>query len=127
MANSLEVRSPILDHNVIEFAANIPPNLKYNHGEKKYILKHTFKQILPDEIMYRKKMGFSVPLSQWFRGELKEFASDHLLSTNAGVSNFFKKDVLKKLWDHHQDNTRNYSTILWSLLMFELWYRKFQW
>lgn len=125
MANSLEVRAPILDHNVIEYAANIPPDLKYNNSEKKYILKQTFKQILPDEIMYRKKMGFSVPLAQWFREELKEFASNHLLSSNASVNNFFEKDVLKKLWDHHQGKTRNYSTILWSLLMFELWYRKF--
>lgn len=125
MANSLEVRSPILDHNVIEFAANIPPGLKYNHGEKKYILKQSFRQILPDEIMYRRKMGFSVPLAQWFREELKEFASSRLLSADAGVNNFFKKDVLKNIWDLHQAETRNYATILWSLLMFELWYRKF--
>jgi asparagine synthase (glutamine-hydrolyzing) len=125
MANSLEVRAPILDHNVIEYAANIPPNLKFNHGEKKYILKQAFKQILPDEIMYRKKMGFSVPLAQWFRGELKEFASDHLLSPNAGVNNFFRKDIILQIWNIHQCNIRNYSTILWSLLMFELWYREF--
>lgn len=125
MANSLEVRAPILDHKVIEFAANIPPNLKFNNGEKKYILKQSFKQILPKEIMYRRKMGFSVPLAQWFREELKEFTSRNLLSTDAGVNNFFNKDILERIWNLHQARTRNYSTILWSLLMFELWFRKF--
>ncbi|MDR4499784.1 MAG: asparagine synthase (glutamine-hydrolyzing) [Candidatus Scalindua sp.] len=125
MANSLEVRSPILDHKVIEFAANIPPGLKYNNGEKKYILKQSFKQILPKEIMYRRKMGFSVPLAQWFREEMKAFVSSNLLSTDAGVNNFFRKEIILKIWNLHQTCTRNYSTILWSLLMFELWYRKF--
>ncbi len=125
MANSLEVRSPILDHKVIEFAANIPPRLKYNNGEKKYILKQSFKQILPKEIMYRRKMGFSVPLAKWFREELKAFASSNLLSTDAGVNNFFRKEIIMKIWNLHQARTRNYGTILWSLLMFELWYGKF--
>ncbi len=125
MANSLEVRAPILDHNVIEFAANIPPNLKYNRGEKKYILKQSFKQILPKEIMYRRKMGFSVPLALWFREELKEFTSRNLLSRDAGVNNFFDRDILERIWNLHQARTRNYSTILWSLLMFELWYKEF--
>ena len=125
MANSLEVRAPILDHNLVEFAATIPPHLKYNRGEKKYILKQSFKQILPDEIMYRKKMGFSVPLARWFRNELKVFTCNHLFSPNAAVNNFFQEEILKKMWDHHQSGVRDYSTILWSLLMFELWFRRF--
>ncbi len=125
MANSLEVRAPILDHNVIEFAAGIPPDLKYNQGEMKYILKKTFHNILPDEIMYRKKMGFSVPLADWFRGELKEMASQCLFAKDAGLSHFFRIQPLEEIWNLHQAGTRNYATILWSLLMFELWYREF--
>ncbi|MCP5007659.1 MAG: asparagine synthase (glutamine-hydrolyzing) [Planctomycetes bacterium] len=125
MANSLEVRAPILDHNVIEYAANIPSNLKYNNGEKKYILKKAFKQILPEEVMYRKKMGFSVPLAQWLREELREFAENLLFSSGSGMNMFFQRNVLERIWNLHQANTRNYSTILWSLLMFELWYREF--
>jgi len=125
MANSLEVRAPILDHNVIEFAAKIPAGLKYNRGEKKYILKQTFQQMLPPETMYRKKMGFSVPLADWFRGELQELAYNYLFANDAGVNHFFRKDALKKIWNTHQAAKRDYATILWSFLMFELWYQKF--
>jgi len=125
MANSLEVRAPILDHNVIEFAASIPPELKHNRGEKKYVLKHAFAKILPREIMYRKKMGFSVPLADWLRGELKAMANYYLFSRDAGLTHFFRENQMRKIWDTHQSGTRNYAGILWSLLMFELWYKEF--
>lgn len=125
MANSLEVRTPILDHNVIELAASIPASLKYNRGEKKYVLKHAFGQILPREIMYRKKMGFSVPLADWFRGELKGMASHYLFSSDAGLMQFFNMAPLVRIWEMHQSGKGNCATILWSLLMFELWYREF--
>ncbi|MEW6213675.1 MAG: asparagine synthase (glutamine-hydrolyzing) [Nitrospirota bacterium] len=124
MANSLEVRAPILDHHVIEFAASIPPGLKYNNGEKKYILKQSLERILPKEILYRKKMGFSVPLAKWFRGEIKELSSKYLLAPDAGLNHFFHPRGLRRIWDLHQSGIRNYATILWSLLMFELWYKK---
>lgn len=124
MANSLEVRAPILDHNVIEFAARIPPFLKYNRGEKKYVLKHAFSNVLPREIMYRKKMGFSVPLAHWFRGELKDLAGQYLFAGKSGVALFFKMPSIGKMWDMHQAGRRDFSTILWSLLMFEMWHRE---
>ncbi len=125
MANSLEVRAPILDHNVIEYAAKIPANLKYKRGDKKRILKHSFQKLLPPEILYRKKMGFSVPLSDWFRGELKEMTKRLLFSDKSGVNHFFKPDAVSNIWDLHQTGKKNYSSIFWSLLMFELWYREF--
>lgn len=125
MAHSLEVRAPILDHKVIEFAASIPPHLKYNRGEKKYVLKHTFGTILPREVMYRRKMGFSVPLAEWFRGELKDFTQKTLFASNAGLGHFFNSGPIRRVWDVHQSGKRNYATPLWSLLMFELWYRRF--
>ena len=83
------------------------------------------KQILPEETMYRKKMGFSVPLADWLRGELKDLTYNYFFSKDAGLTNFFQYDPLRRLWDSHQAGKRNYATILWSLLMFELWYRKF--
>lgn len=124
MANSLEVRAPILDHNVIEFAANLPPVLKYNRGEKKYILKKTFNKILPKEIMYRKKMGFSVPLADWFRKDINSFSYKSFFSRDAGLTQFFDKDKLLNIWNLHQSGLRDYATTLWSLLMFELWYKQ---
>ena len=110
---------------MIEFAASIPPGLKYNGGEKKYILKRALRGLLPDEILYRKKQGFSVPLAQWLRGELKDMAGQRILAPDSGLQYFFKPAPLKKLWDDHQAGKRNHATILWSLLMFELWHRRF--
>jgi asparagine synthase (glutamine-hydrolysing) len=125
MANSLEVRAPILDHKLIEFSATIPAHLKYNRGEKKYVLKHACRQLLPDDILYRKKKGFSVPLSDWFHGELKALTARTLFSKNSGVSCFFKQPELEKIWQIHQSGKRDYSDILWSLLMFEFWHQNF--
>jgi asparagine synthase (glutamine-hydrolysing) len=125
MANSLEVRSPILDHKVIEFAAQIPPYLKYNRGEKKYLLKHAFQQVLPSTILNRKKMGFSVPLSDWLRGELKSFSAHYLFAADSGIRHFFDTDALRSFWDLHQSGKRDLATVLWTLLMFELWYQQF--
>jgi len=125
MAHSLEVRAPILDHRVIEFAASIPACLKYNHGEKKYVFKQALQKMLPPEIMYRKKMGFSVPLQEWLRGELKGLAEYHLFSGSKGVANFFDSSKLRQVWEFHQAGKRNYATHLWAFLMFELWYKKF--
>lgn len=124
MANSLEVRAPLLDHKIIEFAAQIPSALKYNNGEKKYILKEAFAKILPPEIMYRKKMGFSVPLADWLRGELREFAARILFAVGSGLSRVFKMAEVKNIWDLHQAGARNYATVLWAMLMFELWHHE---
>ncbi|MFQ5751120.1 MAG: asparagine synthase (glutamine-hydrolyzing) [bacterium] len=125
MANSLEVRAPILDHHVIEFAANIPPELKYKQGEKKYILKQTFQDLLPHDILYRRKMGFSVPLAEWLRKDIKDFAFNAMFAPKAGLRHFFNMPELQKLWESHQTGKRNYATLLWSFFMFELWYQQF--
>jgi len=125
MANSLEVRAPILDYKVMEFAASISSSLKLHKGEKKYILKESVKSMLPDDILYRKKMGFSVPLADWFRGEIKEFAEKKLFQENSGIDNFFSIKELKAIWNTHQSGVRDYSTILWSFLMFELWWQEY--
>ena len=122
MANSLEVRAPILDKEIIEFAATLPSNLKFNKGEKKHILKEAFKPLLPDDILYRKKMGFSVPLASWLRGELKELAEDYLFSKSNGIQQFFKMEVVQDLWQQHQSKKVDHSNLLWSMLMFQMWW-----
>lgn len=125
MAHSLEVRAPILDHRFMEFAASIPAEMKYRNGEKKFILKKCLARRLPNSTLYRKKMGFSVPLADWLRGELKDFSAKKLFSGESGLSNFFQVDTIRRLWEQHQTRRRDHGTILWSLLMFELWFRKF--
>ena len=125
MANSLEVRAPILDYKLMEFAATLPSDLKYYKDEKKYILKEAFKDSLPDDILYRKKMGFSVPLADWFRGEIKTLAEEKLFNSTGGLGDYFKLNEIKKLWDQHQSGKRDYSTPLWSMLMFQMWWDKY--
>jgi len=125
MANSLEVRAPILDYRVMEFAASIPSDLKLKQGEKKHILKEAFKPLLTDEILYRKKMGFSVPLAEWLRKDLRTLAEEYLFAKDSGISQFFDPNALKALWQQHQSGTHNFSGELWSCLMFELWWQKY--
>jgi asparagine synthase (glutamine-hydrolysing) len=125
MAHSLEVRAPILDHKVIELAASISPELKFHQGEKKVILKQSFTKILPAEVMHRKKMGFCVPMADWLRGELKAVANQTLFNENNGLKHFFDMVAIKRLWHDHQDATRSWDTILWAMLMFELWWQEF--
>lgn len=119
MANSLEVRSPLLDHRLIEFAATIPSNLKLYGSQKKIILKKSFSKILPKEILTRKKHGFESPISKWFRGEVKEMASDSFFK-NDKLQAFFEVKAIKKLWDQHQAGA-NHGTLLWTIFMFALW------
>ncbi|MBU2869096.1 asparagine synthase (glutamine-hydrolyzing) [Colwellia sp. E2M01] len=125
MANSLEVRAPILDYKLVEFAAKIPSKYKFNEGEKKYILKEIFKPFLTDDILYRKKMGFSVPLADWLRGEVKDITEDCLFNRKAGLIDYFKPEVIKKMWQQHQDKSIDYSAPLWSMLMFQMWWDKY--
>lgn len=125
MANSLEVRAPILDYQVAEFAATLPSEEKYRNGEKKYLLKEVFKPFIPDTLLYRKKMGFSTPLDDWFRNELKDMAVTNVLRSSAGLKEFFRQSEIEKLWNEHQQNSANHGILLWSMLMFQLWYNNY--
>jgi len=125
MAHSLEVRAPLLDQEVLEFVARIPLALKYRDGQKKYILKRAVEPLLPPETIHRKKMGFSVPLEQWFRDELRDVTASSLLAPDARVANYLRQPEIRRLWELHQAGKRDFGSILWTLLMFELWHRKF--
>jgi len=125
MANSLEVRAPILDYKLMEFAATVPSKFKFNNGEKKYLLKEAFKKYLPDDILYRKKMGFSVPLASWLRNELKDITEQKLIVNPSGLTLIFKTSEISKLWSDHLSMTKDNSTVLWSMLMFQMWWDKY--
>jgi asparagine synthase (glutamine-hydrolysing) len=123
MAHSLEVRAPILDHKLMELAAMMPSSLKLRGTNGKYIFKNAVKKILPGSVLRRKKMGFAVPLSQWFRNELKEFA--HRVLFTGSSDTLLNGAITKRIWEEHQSGLRNRSTELWALLMFRLWERQF--
>jgi asparagine synthase (glutamine-hydrolysing) len=125
MANSLEARSPFLDHEVMEFAARLPVDLKLRGREAKYLLKKAFPDLLPTENVARRKMGFGVPVGEWFRGELKELLRDALLSDQSAKRGYFDRKVLEALVTEHADGAVDHSAKLWNLMMLELWHREF--
>ncbi len=124
MANSLEVRIPLLDHKLVEWMSGLHPNLKLNGREGKYLFKKSLEPMISNDILYRQKMGFAVPLAGWFRGPLKEKVRDSLLGEVLSDSNIFDRRYLEQMINHHQSGVRDYSAPIWSLLMFESFYRK---
>lgn len=123
MANSLEVRCPILDHKFMELVTRIPSSLKLKGARGKYIFKKALSSLLPRDVLMRQKQGFAVPLAIWFRNELKELSADLLLSEDPlGV---LEPLTVRKLWDRHQSGRSDFSTALWMILMYRLWQNKF--
>ena len=125
MAVSLETRSPLLDTSIMEFAASLPRTWKVGAFSSKKILKEAHHGILPYEILYRRKMGFSVPLSHWFQGELHGYIREILLDSGSLARGYFKREVIERLIDDHKAGRRNNAFRLWALLMLELWHRQF--
>ena len=118
MANSLEVRCPLLDHELMELVATMPSSLKLHNGTGKFIFKRALEPVLPREVLTRQKMGFSMPLAEWFRGELKEFAHDAIVVHRDDVLN---GAFLQRCWIQHERGQRDWSALLWSVLMFRMW------
>lgn len=125
MMNSLEVRSPFLDHLLIEFVTKLPVNLKLSGLTSKYILKQGMKDLLPKENIFRKKMGFGVPLVYWLKNELKDLLIETLLSPNSLNHGYFNHERVKHMVNYHIRGIKDYSLQLWNLLILELWYKKF--
>ncbi len=123
MAHSLEVREPLMDHPLIEWAASLPPELKLHGGEGKYVFKKAMEAYLPDEVLYRRKMGFSVPLANWLRGPLREKSRAALLGTHLSDSGMFDMAFVTEMLDQHQSGLRDYCTPIWTLMMFEAFLR----
>jgi len=121
MAVSLEVRSPLLDHRLMELAARIPSRLKLRNGSGKYIFKKAIRASLPEGIVDRPKQGFGVPIAEWFRGELREQA-DQLLMADDGL---LAPDVVRQLWRRHQDKVQDHSAVMWAIFMFRQWQHTF--
>ena len=122
MAVTLETRVPFLDHELAEFAAKIPPHFKIRRGQKKYILKKAFAGILPHEILYRPKQGFGVPLVEYFSDELRDYTAAEIFDFDA--FDYYDKEMLRSLWQRHQAGTSDYSRLFWSIMMFNLWFKK---
>ena len=123
MAHALEVREPLMDHPLVEWVASLPSSLKLRSGEGKWLLKKSMEPHLPNNILYRPKMGFAVPLARWFRGPLRQRVRTALLEGELGRTGFFNRAYLEHLVDEHAAGRRDYSAPLWTLLMFEAFLR----
>jgi asparagine synthase (glutamine-hydrolysing) len=124
MANSLEVRVPMLDHEFAQWVAGLEPTQKLRGADGKYVLKRAMQAYLPHEIMYRAKMGFAVPIVHWFRGPLREQVRSAVLGPVLAETGLFDARLLQRLVDQHQSGARDHSPALWALLMFERFARR---
>ena len=124
MAHSLEVREPLMDHMLVEWLATLPSSLKIHAGEGKYVLKKAFESLLPHDVLYRPKMGFSVPLASWLRGPLKQRMQESVLSPRMCDSGYFNTATLEALIKEHLGGHHDHSTALWMLIMFDAFLRQ---
>jgi asparagine synthase (glutamine-hydrolysing) len=124
MAHSLEVREPLMDHPLVEWLATLPADLKVRGNEGKFLFKKAMEPRLDNDILYRKKMGFAVPLVRWFRGPLRERVRNDLLKGRLLETGWIEADALRALIDTHQNGSRDHSAGLWAALMFEAFLRR---
>ncbi|MBC63634.1 MAG: asparagine synthase (glutamine-hydrolyzing) [Chloroflexi bacterium] len=121
MANGLEVRSPFLDKDLVEYSMSIPQHFLFDKNKGKQPLRKIFKDKLPSEILSRSKEGFSVPIAKWIKDDLKEMFSDKLLSNDARIHSIVNKREIKSMLDQHYNNNVDFSVKLWNLFCLELW------
>ncbi|MFN7484798.1 MAG: XrtA/PEP-CTERM system amidotransferase [Betaproteobacteria bacterium] len=126
MAHSLEVREPLMDHPLVEWLATLPMGLKIQGQEGKLLLKKAMEPRLPADVLYRPKMGFSVPLARWFRGPLKQRVREAVLGERLADTGWFDTQYLRHLVDAHTSGQRDYSAPLWTILMFEAFLRQIE-
>jgi asparagine synthase (glutamine-hydrolysing) len=124
MAHSIEARSPFLDHRLVEFALRLPDRARVVNGRCKALLKHAFQDFLPPGITERRKKGFSVPVERWLKGELAPLVRELLVEAPRGVTERFRPEEIRRLFDEHVSGRRRHGFRLWNLLCFELWYRR---
>ena len=125
MANSLEVRSPLLDVTLVEYMATLPAILKLRDRVSKYILRKFCGRILPDSVLTKRKQGFALPKDRWFQKELRAAAEDLLLDRRTLARGYFQPRTLHRLLQHHSTGQRDYSEWIWCLIVLEMWFRMF--
>ncbi len=125
MAHSLEARSPLLDHQLMEFAASIPAEFKVRGREKKWILREALRQWLPSDVLDRPKQGFTPPVGHWFRNELRELSREVLLDQRSMARSYFKPAEVEAMLHRHHSGKTDETKRLWALFVLELWHREF--
>ncbi|HUZ60254.1 MAG TPA: asparagine synthase (glutamine-hydrolyzing) [Hanamia sp.] len=124
MSVSLEGREPLLDHRLIEFIAQLPEELKIKNGSKKYLLKQIVHDYVPKELMERPKMGFGVPVFDWLKNDLKYYIDEYMSEKDFEKHGLFKKEEIQNITCLFFKGDKNYNSLFWYLLMFQMWYKK---
>lgn len=125
MANSLEVRSPFMDHELVELAVRIPTAMKREKLRGKRILRRTFADLLPEEVLNRRKQGFAIPVGRWFRGSLGRYLEETILAPDARIAEYVRPEAVRGLVAEHLQERGDFGGQIWALLMLELWHREF--
>jgi asparagine synthase (glutamine-hydrolysing) len=125
MANSLEVRSPLLDHPVVEYMATLPVAFKLRGGISKYVLRKVAERLLPHAVLTKRKQGFALPADRWFRGDLRQAAAEILLDHQTLSRGYFRKETITRMLKHHAAGHRDYSAWIWCLVVLETWFREY--
>jgi asparagine synthase (glutamine-hydrolysing) len=126
MAVSLESREPLLDHRVVELSFRLPLHMKIRNGEGKWILRRVMEKYVPPGLLPRRKMGFSIPMDVWLRGPLREWAEELLDARALAEEGFFDGESIRAHWRQHLDGAHDWQNHLWTILMFEAWWREWQ-
>ena len=124
MAASLEARMPFMDHELAKFVSSLPDNYRVRGRTTKWILREAMKQLLPRAILKRPKVGFRVPVNEWFRGPMKDYLYDHLHGKDSRTREYYHLDVLGRIFKEHVSGRQNHEKLLWCLLNLEVWHRE---
>ncbi len=125
MAASLEARMPFMDHQLAEFISTLPDNMRVRGKTTKWILREAMKQLLPVKILERPKVGFRVPINEWFKNSMRDYLYDHLTGTASITRNYYDKSTLNKILQEHVNGRQNHEKLLWTLLTLEIWHREY--
>jgi asparagine synthase (glutamine-hydrolysing) len=125
MAASLEARMPFMDHQLLAYVSSLPDKYRLNGNVSKWLLREGMKRLLPEEIINRPKIGFRVPMSDWFRGPMKEYLCDHLIGANSYTVDLYNRAVLERYISEHIEQKQNHEKLLWTLLNLEIWQREY--
>jgi asparagine synthase (glutamine-hydrolysing) len=121
MAVALEARVPLIDHRVVEFAWRLPENVKVRNGTSKWLLRQVLYRHVPPELIERPKMGFGIPLGEWLRGPLRDWAETLLNEQRLRQAGLLDAGMVRRYWADHLDGRRNWQYLLWDVLMLEAW------
>jgi len=125
MAASLEARMPFMDHELAAFVSSLPDEYRVRGIQTKWILRQAMLRLLPREILERPKVGFRVPVNEWFRGSMKDYLYDHLLSSKSRTLAYYRRDRLQQVLDEHVQGRHNHEKLLWTLLNLEIWHQEY--